>query len=311
MNIRQIDDKLYMAAFSPNAVGDYVEIWDSIKNNDEVLTEAIKVEKDKFGERDLVKGLSICHFMLIDYKTVNKEIYQNLVNLIYSNTEIARIVIDGYSNGGYSYLLMTLWNHDLVLTEEQKQFAVSEAMNKIGTKRWAENQKKFELELANRGITNDKTTYINLGGSINPIGEKAATEYVNSMFSSLSDSQAHGTKPFDIRYQILFNPNWTNEEKQKLIYDFYTDSEAYDEYLGEWEWGIINENVNDKGKSMPELDMDLLYDYTYDNLLKLYNHDKETTDLIWNQINFCRLMHELRPQQWELEFESPKVKKQV
>ena len=311
MNIRQIDDKLYMAAFSPNAVGDYVEIWDSIKNNDEVLTEAIKVEKDKFGERDLVKGLSICHFMLIDYKNVNKEIYQNLVNLIYSNTEIARIVIDGYSNGGYSYLLMTLWNHELVLTEEQKQFAVSETMNKIGTKRWAENQKKFELELANRGITNDKTTYINLGGSINPIGEKAATEYVNSMFSSLSDSQAHGTKPFDIRYQILFNPNWTNEEKQKLIYDFYTDSEAYDEYLGEWEWGIINENVNYKGKPMPELDMDLLYEYTYDNLLKLYNHDKETTDLIWNQINFCRLMHELRPQQWELEFESPKVKKQV
>lgn len=311
MNIRQIDDKLYMAAFSPNAVGDYVEIWDSIKNNNEVLTEAIKVEKDKFGERDLVKGLSICHFMLIDYKTVNKEIYLNLVNLIYSNTEIARIVIDGYSNGGYSYLLMTLWNHDLVLTEEQKQFAVSEAMNKIGTKRWAENQKKFELELANRGITNDKTTYINLGGSINPIGKKAATEYVNSMFSSLSDSQAHGTKPFDIRYQILFNPNWTNEEKQKLVYDFYVDSEAYDEYLGEWEWGIINENVNDKGKPMPELDMDLLYEYTYDNLLEFYVHDKETTDLIWNQINFCRLMHELRPQQWELEFESPKVKKQV
>ena len=311
MEIRKLDDRLYLAAFGCNRIGNYVEIWDSIKHNDEVLAEAIKVEKDKFGQRDLVKGLAICDFMLMDYEVINKDIYQQLVNLIYTNTEIARIVIDGYSNGGNSYLLMTLWNHDLKLTEEQKTFAVNEAMNKIGTTRDKKRDEEISKKLDEIGITDDKTTYINIDGSINPIGQKAATEYINSMFSSLSDSQAHGTKPFDIRYQILSNPNWTKEEKQKLVYDFYDDSETYDEYLGEWEWGIINERVDSKGDPIPELDMDLLYEYTYDNLLELYEHDKKTTDLIWNQIDFCRLMHILRPQQWELEFENPKVKKQV
>ena len=62
-----------------------------------------------------------------------EEVYDKLVKSIYNNKDIARIVLDGYSNGGFSFLLMSLWNPTLKLTEEQKQFAVSEAMNKIGT----------------------------------------------------------------------------------------------------------------------------------------------------------------------------------
>ena len=310
MDIKKIDDRLYIAAYGIPRVGNYEEIWNGIKNNKEVLSEAIKIEKDKFGEHDIVKGLAICELILMDYQNVDKEIYQNLINTIYSNKEIARIVIDGYANGGYSYLLMTLWNHNLKLTEEQKAFAVNEAMNKIGTTRDKKRDEEFSKKLDEMGITDDKTTYINIDGSINPIGQKAGSEYMNHMFSSLSDEQAHGTKPFDIRYQILFNPNWTVEEKKELVYDFFAGANYYEEYLDLWEWGIINDDANYKGNSMPLLDRCLLYDYTYEELLEFYQN-KETADRIYNEINTCRLMHELRPTQIELEYANQKVKKQV
>lgn len=41
--------------------------------------------------------------MLLDYENVDSNIYQNLINTIYSNTDIARIVLDGASNGGNSF----------------------------------------------------------------------------------------------------------------------------------------------------------------------------------------------------------------
>lgn len=51
---------------------------------------------------------------------------------------------------------------------------------------------------------------------------------------------------------------------------------------------------------------DETYDeYSYDSLLKFYG-DKDITDKIWNEIQFCKQMHILRPQQGELEFVSKK-----
>lgn len=297
---RKVENELYGAIYGLPRVGDGQAIWDSIKTNDELLAEAIQVEKDKFGERDLVKGLAICDCMLIDHESVNQEIYQQLVNTIYSNTDIARIVLDGYANGGFSYLLMTLWNHNLKLTEEQKQFAVSEAMNKIGTVKYRKEQEEFSKQLDDMGITDEITTILDIDGCKNPVGAKTGSEYMNYMFSTLSDTQAHGQVPFDIRYQILRNPNWTIEEKQNLVYDFWEDDETYDEFLERWEWGIINDHENFKGDSFSQLDKCLLYEYNYNELLKFYGN-KETTDRIWNEIIFCQSMHELRPQQWEKE----------
>ena len=77
--------------------------------------------------------------MLIDYNSIDEVAHNNLINSIYTNTDIARIVMDGAANGGYSFLLMSLWNYNLKLTEEQKAFAVNEAMNKIGTVRWQQS----------------------------------------------------------------------------------------------------------------------------------------------------------------------------
>jgi len=295
--LRKIDSELYCALYGIPKIGNAQVIWDNIKNNDEILREAIKVEKDKFGERDLVKGLFICRCMLIDYESVNQNLYQELVNTIYSNTDIARLVVDGASNGGYSYLLMTLWNHSLKLTDEQKQFAVSEAMNKSGTTQSKKQKEEFLKKLDDKKITDEMTAVVEFGGCKNPVGAKTAAVLMNSMFTGLSDEQAHGTSPYDIRYEILNNPNWSVEEKKKLVYEFFEDAEEYDEFLDQWKWGIINEYEDSIGQT---LDICELYDYTYEYLLNFYEN-KELTDWIWNEIKFCRTMQLLRPQQWEIE----------
>ena len=249
-DFRKIDDKLYYARYCDKKDGNPEEIWSSIKSNRELLEWSIKPTKDKFGERDLVNGLAICKDILVDFNSVDNEVYQKLVDLIYSNRQIARIALGGYSNRGYSYLLMTLWNPSLKLTDDQKAFAVDEAMNK-------------------------------------------------------NDSGV-----FDMRYWILRNPNWSLEEKQKLIMDFWTDGEVYDETLEQWEWSIVNDHANYKGNPMSLLEKDDLYEYPYEALLKFYD-DKETTDRIWEEIQFCKQMHQLRPQQWELESAKRRVLEKV
>ncbi|MDO4376925.1 MAG: hypothetical protein Q4C38_02150 [bacterium] len=302
----KLDDALYKSIYGITRVGDYNEIWSRIKSNPEVLREAVQVKRDKFDEHDIVKGLTICDSMLIDYNSVDEVAYNNLINSIYTNTDIARIVINGASNGGYSFLLMSLWNHNLKLTEEQKNFAVNEAMNKIGTTRWQQSEEDFSKKLDDMGISDNNTTFINIDGCINPIGQKSSSQYMNYMFFILSQTQVHGTGEFDIRYYILRNPNWSLDEKQKLIMDFWCDDETYDEYLEQWEWEIINDSANFKDNHVFQLEKFDLYEYSYETLLKIYG-DKETTDRIWSKIQFCKQMHKLRPQQWELEF-TPKKK---
>ena len=48
-----------------------------------------------------------------------------------------------------------------------------------------------------------------------------------------------------------------------------------------------------------------MYDVSYEDLLKIFD-DKEITDCIWEDIQFCKLMHQLRPQQWELDDQEQK-----
>jgi len=302
IDIEKIDNELHKAIYGIPRVGDYNKLWSRIKNNPNILREAVKVKRDKFDENDIVKGLTICDAMLVDYEFVDEIAYNNLINSIYTNTDIARIVMDGASNGGFSFLLMSLWNHNLKLTDEQKSFAVNEAMNKIGTIRWKQNEKAFLRKLDDMGVSDKNTVYMDFGGSVNPIGEKLGSKYMNYMLSTLSKTQAHGIGAFDIRYHILRNQNWSLEEKQKLIMDFWYDDETYDEYLEQWEWQIINDSANYKDNSTLLLEKFDLYKYTYETLLKFYKNI-ETADRIWDEIQFCKQMHQLRPQQWELEFE--------
>ena len=176
VNIDMLDNELYNSIYVYPRIGDYKEVWSRIRNNKEVLREAIQVTKDKFWERDIVKGLSIAELILLDYDNIDLDIYNDLINTIYSNTDIARIVLNGASNGGDSFLLMSLFNPNLKLTEEQKAFAVNEAMNKLGTTRYS------EVKIDN---------------------------YFQRLFYIMSTKQAHGVGEFDIRYYILKNYTWS------------------------------------------------------------------------------------------------------
>ena len=167
--------------------------------------------------------------------------------------------------------MLLIINFDLKLTEEQKIFAVDEAMNKVGTTRWKQIQSKYEKKLDDMGITDAQTVYMDFGGSINPIGAKTGSTYINYMMTSLGREQAHGTGVFDIRYHILRNPNWTLEEKQKLIMDFWTCDSTYDRCLEEWEWAIVNDDANLERCSESPLEPYFLYDYPYDLLLRFYD----------------------------------------
>ena len=76
------------------------------------------------------------------------------------------------------------------------------------------------------------------------------------------------------------------------------------------EWGVVNDDANYKGEALPQFDKSEMYEYSYEELLKFYGN-KETTDRIWDEIQFCKQMHQLRPQQWELEFVKPRVLEKV
>ena len=239
--------ELYISRYGLPQSGNYWELWKEIKGNKELLEWAIKPVKDKTGEHDLVNGMAICDGMLADYESIDPEIYKKLIQLVYSNEDIARIDLGKliYRGGNLSYLLMALWNFNVELTEEQKNFAVKEVF-----------------------------------------------------------SNGHGRGDFDIRYWILRNPNWSLEEKQKLLMEFWTEDEyeEYDEALEQWEWNIVNDPENYKQHTEGLIDQAFLYEYNYDFLLTLYQ-DKETANRIWDEIQFCKQMHSLRPQQWELEYQ--------
>ena len=306
LDIEKLDDELYAAAYRLPSVDDFDIVWKNIKEQPEILRQAVKIKRNKWDNGDLVNGLAICDAMLTDYRNVDQVAYSELIDAIYTNTDIARIVVDGASNGGYSYLLMSLWNDNIKLTEEQKAFAVDEAMNKIGTTRYVDKMNDYSKELDANGITNDQTMYTEFGGYVNPVGAKTGNMYMANIFNSLSTTQAHGCGEFDIRYWILRNPNWNLDEKQQLIMDFWADDEEYDEALEQWEWAIVNDHANYKGEALPQFDKAEMYNYSYDDLLQFYG-DKEITDRIWNEIGFCKQMHKLRPEQWEKEIKVSKT----
>lgn len=285
-NVEEMDNKLYKAIYVSRKKEDYHRLWSKIKNNSDMLMEAIQIKRTKFDERDIVKGLVISNMILIDHQSIDSNVYKKLIDTIYSNKDIARLVIDGAANGGFSFLLLSLLNHNLELSEEQKNFAVDEAMNKNGTTRWLERKKDFYIE--------DDYRFVMIGNQLIDIN------YMNFTIATLSDELAHGIGEYDIRYHILRNSNWSLDEKKKLIMDFWYDDEVYDEQLELWEWGIVNDQANYKDNNLSLIFKSELYEYTYDALLKFYNN-KEVTDRIWEEIQFCKQMHQLRPQQWELQ----------
>ena len=297
INVEKLDDELYRAFHNNGSFENALKLWSMIKGDPTILREAVQVKKDKFGERDIVRGIAIASTMLMDFENVDEEAYDNLIEAIYTNKDIARIVAEGASNGGYSFLLMSLWNPELKLTEEQKAFAVDEAMNKSGTIRFKQNREEFSKMLDEIGVSDEKVTVFCGDGFVTPVGRKTASEYAKDVFNTLSTKQAHGVYPYDIRYQILKNSNWTREEKEILVREFFADDQFYDDTLDEWEWGIINNPINSCDGDIL-IDKSSLYDYSLDTLTSIFKGKGEALEL-WSEIAFCREMHEIRPNQAE------------
>ena len=56
------------------------------------------------------------------------------------------------------------------------------------------------------------------------------------------------------------------------------------------------------------LEIWFLYEYTYQNILELSSNNKEKADNIWNEINFCRTMIELKTPSYLKETDVPVLK---
>lgn len=243
---KKIEGELYIATYGSSKERDFSkrnQIWKEIKDNKELLLDAIQVIRNRWNDGDTLKSLAISEAILTFAVTEDKapdEIYKKLAEEVFSNKDIARIALTapGFGDQGNSFLLICLWKEDFHLTEVQKQFVVSEAKEK-----------------ANNNIT-------------------------------------HGYGEYDIRYYILRNQNWTEEEKSRLIMDFYPRQEEYENMLDAWEWGIVNGCV---GYGLI-LDKSELYEYSYDQIHELYQN-QEVADSLWSEIEFCRQMHKLRT--WE------------
>lgn len=74
-----------------------------------------------------------------------------MIYKIYSEKSLARVVLDGYSNGGWSFLLYALMNKEQVLTSQQKRFAIREATNKVGTKKSEKEINDYKKRLKKAG----------------------------------------------------------------------------------------------------------------------------------------------------------------
>lgn len=185
MNIKTVDKELYYEKYIKKDYDKLNELWNKVKDNKELLEEAIKVTQNKFGE-DTLESLIISECMLITYDKVDNEVYQKLVDIIYSNEKIARKVLDGAANGGFSFLLYTLFNQKLKLTDEQKAFAVDEAMNKKGTTRYKKLREAYKQELTQQGINDDQTVVVDLDGMTTPVGAHAFNVYMFGMMYGMS-----------------------------------------------------------------------------------------------------------------------------
>lgn len=135
------------------------ELWNKIKENKEVLKEAIKVRKNKWQE-DILTSRVICMFILVK-KDVDEDIYMNLVSTICTNKQISRqeIYDDKFLFGDSTYLEFVLGDCDIKLTKEQKKFAEKEASERkdfllsgyiLENPNWQDEERTEFLEERNR-----------------------------------------------------------------------------------------------------------------------------------------------------------------
>ena len=155
-SIESIDNYLYATTgyhhndpYPPSTYITDNEYWHSLRSNDTLLRSALAPRLDPYahhvGEVEFT-GRNIVEHILSDPTNVNPDIFQDAVNSVLSNHDLAN---DGAitSPGGTMFDLV-LANRTLELTENQKQFAINEVKESLrhALKR---SEFNFESETAN------------------------------------------------------------------------------------------------------------------------------------------------------------------
>lgn len=170
------------------------EMWENIRNNEEVLTYATKVNND--GTDFLTPTLA--SLILLDYENVDPIAYDVITNIIFSKSSnsfvsrtshgIHNVVPYFLKEYKLTYLVATLFNDNLYLNEERKNFLIELCKLCYGGSVFYHNYHYY--------MTN----------------EKFEKEY--SIFQ--------GICPIDIRYFVLEHPVF-KDMKDKLVKDFFTN----------------------------------------------------------------------------------------
>ena len=158
--------------------------------------------------------------------------------------------------------MLALKNYKYILTNKQKKFALKEAYNKMGTRKY---------------YTKTDGLYTNT--------DNASYRLVVDYFS---DSQAHGKDEFDIRYYILKNNNWSETEKKLLVYEFWQDDKKYEKAIRAWECNVMEKfrYVDDLNNY---LDIDELYYMSFDDLYEKYGFYDDFYEN-YNELCFCKMI---------------------
>lgn len=164
-NIKTLEKELYLSLYGLPQIGNAKEIWLEIKHDHQILIQASELQMDKWKRDYILVGQTICESMLYDYDNLDAKAYEKLINLVFSNTYVARLTIGESERSGFSFLLLSL---NLKLTEEQKVFAEREAMY------------KFNI----------------------PFSKKLSVEEHDKFKVENAVAQVHGQDYFDIRYHI-------------------------------------------------------------------------------------------------------------
>lgn len=121
---------------------------------------------------------------------------------------------------------------------------------------------------------------------------KEQKEYV--VDEAKSNRLSHGGREYDLRYQILKNPNWDEEEKRKLVYDFYEDEYDFMLHVNAFERKVLNHPANFRNHIISLMEIDKLYGYTFFDLAQMYQDNTLAVEVL-DEINFCRMLQQVRP----------------
>ena len=105
------------------------------------------------------------------------------------------------------------------------------------------------------------------------------------VFEKEAEEQQNG--PYDMRYWILRNPNWSLTEKQNLIGRFWNEIGSFKEFIEEIERDLYRNIISYGTYTSDNFELDKMYKYSLEDLTELYQ-DKNLANSIMTELDFIR-----------------------